>query len=603
MATPPPDPNSAAALVEAMEKRLSELFNEYTEIQKGVIHQEIKSVHKKIDSLSGRVDQVEEKQFTRGESSSQQKNKWVVQGGGEGTPRQPRIKMDPPVTDGSDPHTWLFKATEFFEFNAIPKGERLKVTGLMLDGAAVEWFRRMKRNDLINTWADFEEQFKFRFDPEMYEDYFGLLAKLQQTTTVMAHQTEFERLMNKISGVTDGTLISIFISGLKDPVRRELRVNRPSTLNEAFALAHENAAKYEELQIPNRKNWAPNYAKPTSNSGHTNPSPTKANTPYVPPSKEPLLATPKGIPTRPVKRISPIEKAEKDARGECYFCPEKWSRGHRCNGQYYLLVANEEEEEEAEIEPEPEVIHEGDVSVLQSLAGSTTPRSIRLKGEIKGQIVDVLVDGGSTHNFIHPKTVEKLQLVLAANESFRVYVGNGDSLTCRARCSQLSLLVQGNRFSVDLFVLAIHGHDVVLGVQWLQSLGRITHDYSKMTMEFLWQDQPIKLCGEERPIQPMSLHQLQCMTVADNISDCLALWAVSCEEDGPAEKSPEVPPLIRNLLRGYVGVFDEPKALPPHRWGDHRIFLQPGVDPVNVRPYRYPYFQKTEIERLIREML
>ncbi|VFQ99618.1 unnamed protein product [Cuscuta campestris] len=324
-----------------------------------------------------------------------------IHGGGENAPGYRRFKMDPPVTDGSDPHTWLFKATEFFEFNAIPKEERLKVTGLMLDGAAVEWFRRMKRNELVNTWADFEEQFKFRFDPEMYEDYFGLLSKLQQTTTTMAYQTEFERLLNKVEGVPETTLISVYISGLKDPVRRELRVNRPSTLNGAFALTRETAAKYEELQQPARKNWTPTYNKSTNQS---NPDPTKPLGPYIPPSKEPLLATPR--PAKPLRRISPAEKAEKDARGECYFCPEKWSRGHHCNGRYYLLVTNENEEGGAEYDDEPETIFKGDVSVLQSLAGSPTPISIRLKGEIHGQTVDVLVDGGSTHNFIHPKTAE-----------------------------------------------------------------------------------------------------------------------------------------------------------------------------------------------------
>jgi len=36
---------------------------------------------------------------------------------------------------------------------------------------------------------------------------------------------------------------------------------------------------------------------------------------------------------------------------------------------------------------------------------------------------------------------------------------------------------------------------------------------------------------------------------------------------------------------------------------DHHIPLEPGVKPVNVRPYRYPHIQKNEIERAIKEML
>ncbi|VFQ71975.1 unnamed protein product, partial [Cuscuta campestris] len=518
MAATPPDPNSTAALAAAMEKKLSEMFWEFSEVQKGAIHQEIVSVHKKIDSLNTRIEKVESNQ---GEASHVRHDKVVRNSEDEGSSRFHRFKMDPPVTDGTDPHTWLFKAKEFFEFNSIPDEKRLKVTGLMLDGAAVEWFRRMKRNNLINTWADFEEQFKFRFDPEMYEDYFGLLSKLQQTTTVMAYQTEFERLMNKVEGVSEDTLISVFISGLKDPIRRELRVNRPTTLNGAFALARETSAKYDELQTPIRRNWAPQGHRPNT----ANPSAqTAAITPYVPPTKTPLLATPKGIPARPIRRISPAEKSEKDAKGECYFCPEKWSRGHCCNGRYLLLVTSEGEADDEGLSVEAEAVIEGDVSVLQSLAGTTTPRSIRLKGVIEGQDVDVLVDGGSTHNFVHPKTAEKLRLALTDIDPFRVYVGNGDSLICRSRCNQVSMRVQNHMFTVDLFVLAVHGHDIVLGVQWLRSLGKITHDYSKMTMEFLWHDQPVLLCGEETPVKAISLQQLQNMQAAESIGECFELW-------------------------------------------------------------------------------
>lgn len=48
---------------------------------------------------------------------------------------------------------------------------------------------------------------------------------------------------------------------------------------------------------------------------------------------------------------------------------------------------------------------------------------------------------------------------------------------------------------------------------------------------------------------------------------------------------------------------EEPSTLPPHRSHDHKIPLLPGAAPINVRPYRYPYFQKSEIEKIITEML
>lgn len=43
------------------------------------------------------------------------------------------------------------------------------------------------------------------------------------------------------------------------------------------------------------------------------------------------------------------------------------------------------------------------------------------------------------------------------------------------------------------------------------------------------------------------------------------------------------------LLRQYQHLFEEPTSLPPRRGTfDHRIPLQAGRQPVNIRPYRYP---------------
>ena len=43
--------------------------------------------------------------------------------------------------------------------------------------------------------------------------------------------------------------------------------------------------------------------------------------------------------------------------------------------------------------------------------------------------------------------------------------------------------------------------------------------------------------------------------------------------------------------------------LPPHLSHDHAIYLKEGSDPISIRPYRYPYAQKTEIERMVQDML
>lgn len=57
------------------------------------------------------------------------------------------------------------------------------------------------------------------------------------------------------------------------------------------------------------------------------------------------------------------------------------------------------------------------------------------------------------------------------------------------------------------------------------------------------------------------------------------------------------------LLKEFEDLFTELHGLPPKRERHHAIRLVEGAQPPNLRPYRYPYFQKNEVERIIKEML
>ena len=56
-------------------------------------------------------------------------------------------------------------------------------------------------------------------------------------------------------------------------------------------------------------------------------------------------------------------------------------------------------------------------------------------------------------------------------------------------------------------------------------------------------------------------------------------------------------------MDNHSKVFETPKSVPPIRDHDHAIHLIPGSVPPNIRPYKYPYAQKSEIERIVVEML
>ena len=60
---------------------------------------------------------------------------------------------------------------------------------------------------------------------------------------------------------------------------------------------------------------------------------------------------------------------------------------------------------------------------------------------------------------------------------------------------------------------------------------------------------------------------------------------------------------IQDLLEQFPQIFEKPKVRPPMRDHKHQIILKEGVPPHCQRPYRYPYFQNTEIEKIVKDLL
>jgi hypothetical protein len=61
-----------------------------------------------------------------------------------------------------------------------------------------------------------------------------------------------------------------------------------------------------------------------------------------------------------------------------------------------------------------------------------------------------------------------------------------------------------------------------------------------------------------------------------------------------------IPLYLQGIIDKHSKVFEDiPKGLPPTQIHDHDIHLIPGSVPPNIMPYRYPYSQKSEIERMV----
>jgi len=88
--------------------------------------------------------------------------------------------------------------------------------------------------------------------------------------------------------------------------------------------------------------------------------------------------------------------------------------------ELFYIDCEEEEEKEQETLKEEDIHQEQTVEKEQmnltiycnALAGITTPQTINIEGHIKKEKIIVLIDSGSTHNFIHCKIPEELNYFL-----------------------------------------------------------------------------------------------------------------------------------------------------------------------------------------------
>lgn len=99
-------------------------------------------------------------------------------------------------------------------------------------------------------------------------------------------------------------------------------------------------------------------------------------------------------------------------------------------------------------------------------------------------------------------------------------------------------------------MLPLDNFDVVLGVNWLKTLGAIIWDFDNMTMTFNFNDQHVFLKGDTSSSQEVGHY----------------LHAIIHRKDSSME--------LQNLLQEFASIFKEPQGLPPHRSCDHRLILE-----------------------------
>lgn len=296
-----------------------------------------------------------------------------------------------------------------------------------------------------------------------------------------------------------------------------------------------------------------------------------------------------------------------EQKGSVFQCGGKSHARRDCPNKELMVLVVQEEDEEEKDEEECEVTKEEKTPEFaecaafsaRSAVGISSPHTTKLRGAV-GDVQALILIDRATHNFIDERLIVKLGLVPEQTGSYVVITGSGRPVRGGGVCRNVTLMMQGYSVTTDFLPLELNNVDVILGIQWLETLGEMRVNWKLQTMNISLSGNWMRLQGEpDICCSEVSLKAMRKVLEQQELSvlvECREL-AVDTKEERKGLKS------LTKLLQYYEKVFEEPHGLPQARDREHAITLTQGSDPVSVRPFRYPHAQKEEIERQVMAML
>jgi hypothetical protein len=213
------------------------------------------------------------------------------------------------------------------------------------------------------------------------------------------------------------------------------------------------------------------------------------------PRTKPVTPTPPSTPLK-IQKLTRAEMAERQLKGLCYNCNDKYFLGHKCKEQNLLMAISEdvlEEDVEAplmSVSLEPSDITPPDppevesIISLNALTGFSPSQTLKIIGYIKHRKFIILVYSGRTHNFFHRHIAQETNCYIRAINNFQIMIANGGSMKCGGCCENVHLQIGEYHLKYHMFVIDMGSCDIVLGAEWLRTLGPILMDFKELTMQF-----------------------------------------------------------------------------------------------------------------------
>lgn len=447
-------------------------------------------------------------------------------------------KLDFPQFDGENPQFWKTICEKYFDVYGVQPDLWVRVATLHFSGTAARWLQVHEAHSTPFTWDTLCTALCAKFGSEQYQTQLRQFNTMCQSGSIVEYMEQFEELMHHLLAHNPSFdplfFTTQFLDGLKHEIKSGVALYRPQELDTAFSLA----LLQEELlgQLPWREPVPGRHLpRPVVALGAPLPRPGLP-APLAAADDRCALDAARAEdrrqdPARGEDRVAALRNYGR-ARGLCLKCGECWGHGHQCAAMVQLHVVEELLELlQAKVRDRQDGDSDSDEEQLMSISklattGETTPRTVRLLGNIGGLDVLLLVDSGSSHSFISEAVAARMPGQVQQMRPVSVKIADGGTLSCFGYIPACRWETQHQTFTTDVRVLSLGCCDMVVGMDWLEACGPMLIDWSAKTLQFQHNGHQIQLTGlqvSKHQVAPATLDQLLSLEQTDSIAHVICV--------------------------------------------------------------------------------
>jgi len=130
----------------------------------------------------------------------------------------------------------------------------------------------------------------------------------------------------------------------------------------------------------------------------------------------------------------------------------------------------------------------------QAIQGTCAGKTIKLTTHFAKHKAVVLLDSGSSHNFISEQLAACLPNWQLLQKPLQVKVANGSVLICTHEVT-CNWLVQGVQFETTFRILPLQCYDAILGMDWLEQFNPMQVHWAEKWLSFTYNGVKVQLKG------------------------------------------------------------------------------------------------------------